>query len=232
MLLENVPFSSFDFHGDSVTGIPIGRTLFPSCDGSHLAPIEMTFFPAFEDSGEILWTIDDNNKHYQSFNWVSPIDRQGLLSTTRFDRLAPFRSTPPCQAALPVSRFRQDWLNWRHPSAEQFFDTEQQKMHAKPTRHDKSGVLCSYAFSNRILNEEKLLDHLQTVSGRICFVSPHFSLFLLCEVDCESHSSRSFPGAFWNSHRSSVGQQGCGEEAKGVRGEHWQDATTSQTRWG
>lgn len=28
------------------------------------------------------------------------------------------------------------------------------------------------------------------------------------------------PGAFCNSHRSSVGQPGCGEEAKAVRREH------------
>lgn len=166
---------------------------------------------------------------YQSFNWVSPIDGQGLLSTTRFDRLAPFGNTSPCQA---------DWLKWRHPSAEQFFHTEQQKNRMQSREVMTNQV--SYApmpFLRGFWMKKSCL----TISK---LYQEEYALFLPTSAEhttdrshvsfyCVKSTERATPpGAFCNSHRSSVGRQGCGEEAKAVRREHWQDATTSQTRWG
>ena len=161
---------------------------------------------------------------YQSFNWVSPIDRQGLLSTTGFDQLAPFSTTPPCQAALlPVSRFRARLV-------------EVKASIGKSWQIRRPMLL----FPWEILNEKRLSPNCIR-KNMLCFsplqqnvqqTSPVALSIVWSRLS--SHLLPSPPHAFQNSHLFSLytGQQGCGEEAKAVRGEHWQDATTSQTRWG
>lgn len=175
---------------------------------------------------------------YQSFNWVSPIDGQGLLSTTRFDRLAPFRNTPPCQAALPVSRFQARLVEVKASIGRAIFPHWTAKKRMQNREVMTNQVSCApMPFLRGFWMKKSCL----TISK---LYQEEYALFLPTSAEhttdrshvsfyCVKSTERATPpGAFCNSHRYSVGRQGCGEEAKAVRREHWQDATTSQTRWG